>query len=229
MQNQPNNPSSISLKPGEKISKTLLAELKTINDKYTKTKNFSEYRRSIGQLFQLTPVQINAERLRFLAGFCEGEASMSAGIKKNKTSNFKLYIDPEFNITQHVNGISNLYIALCYFQTGRIRHKVGSNATFVFTIDNRQSLKEKVLPYYKEYVNPIGSPFKVHRTEIFEKLLLLFEEKAHLNYDRMMNEVLPLWDQMRIQVGQSNQSFKSLTEAQDYVRQANEDRKKNRN
>lgn len=224
MQNKPKHiphvESGIILKPGEKISSEMVNNLKKINEKYTKTKNFPEYEHSIRLLFHLKPVQINTQTRQFLAGFCEGEASMSAGAKKNSTSRCKVYIDPEFNITQHVNGISSLYLAMCHFQTGRIRHKVGSNATFVYTIDNRQNLKEKVLPFYEKYIHPFGSPVKVRRTKIFQKLLFLFEEKAHLDFERMIHEVLPLWDAMRIQVGQSNQTFASLSEAQEYVKKA---------
>lgn len=233
MQNKPihipNVESGIFLKPGEKISEEILNNLKKINEKYTKEKNFPEYEKAIRLLFHLKPVQINTETRQFLAGFCEGEASMNVGAKKNSTSRSKVYIDPEFNITQHVNGISSLYLAMCNFQTGRIRHKVGSNATLVYTIDNRQNLKEKVLPFYEKYIYPFGSPGKVRRGKIFQKLLFLFDEKAHLDLDRMIHEVLPLWDAMRIQVGQSNQTFGSLLEAQEYIKNAvlssqNEDR-----
>ena len=224
MQNKPIHiphvESGIFLKPGEKISEEMLDKLKKINEKYTKTKNFPEYEHSIRLLFHLKPVQINTQTRQFLAGFCEGEASLSVGAKKNSTSRCKVYIDPEFNITQHINGISSLYLAMCHFQTGRIRHKVGSNATFVYTIENRQNLKEKVLPFYEKYIHPFGSSVKVRRTKIFQKLLLLFDEKAHLDLERMIHEVLPLWDAMRIQVGQSNQIFGSLLEAQEYIKNA---------
>ena len=218
MQNQPQ--SRVVLRPGEEISENLLDQLQKINLRYSKTKDFPEYERSIGQLFNLTSVQIKDTTVQFLAGFCEGEASMSVGIKKNKTSRFKLYLDPEFNITQHVNGVSNLFLAMRYFKTGRIRHKGGSSATLVYTIENRRSLKDKVLPFYDKLIHPFGSPVKVRRTQLFKKLLLLFEEKAHLDLERMINEVLPLWDDMRIQVNQSNASFKNLEEARTYVQKA---------
>lgn len=208
----------IYLKPGEKISEELLEELKEINGKYSRNKNFPEYQRSIGQLFRLKPVEITEKSKFYLAGFVEGEGSLNVGAKKNTTSRFKVYVDPEFSITQHICGISNLYLAMCYFQTGRIRHKAGSNATMVYTIDNRQNLKEKVLPFYEKYIKPFGSPIKIRRAQIFKELLRLFEEKAHLDFDRMLCEVLPLWDAMRIQVGQSNETFKSLMEAQQYLK-----------
>lgn len=117
------NEDGIYLKPGEKISEELLEKLKEINGKYSRNKNFPEYQRSIWQLFRLKPVQMTEKSKFYLAGFVEGEGSMNVGAKKNTTSRFKVYVDPEFSITQHICGISNLYLALCYFQTGRIRHK----------------------------------------------------------------------------------------------------------
>lgn len=216
----------IFVKPTEKIPEEILEKLKEINKDYTKTGDFPKYEKSIRQLFNLKPVQITNSSQLYLAGFIEGEASMSAGAKKNQTSKFKVYIDPEFNITQHVNGIPDLHLALCSFQTGRIRYKSGSNATFVYTIDNRQNLKEKVLPFYEKYVYPYGSGAKIQRAKIFQKLLILFEEKAHLDFDRLMNEVLPLWHKIRCQVGQSNQSLKSLQDARDYVQKVYDENNK---
>ena len=55
-----------------------------------------------------------------------------ASAKKLKTAKFGVIVDPEFSVTQHINGICHLYAALSIFKTGRIRHKGGSNATFVF-------------------------------------------------------------------------------------------------
>lgn len=214
-------PTGIYLQPGEVISSEIIKELQMANAQYTKTKNFAEYQRSIQRIFNLKPIQTKKMALQFyLAGFLEGEGSLNVGAKKNQTSKFKVYIDPEFSVTQHINGISNLYLAMFVFQTGRIRHKAGSNATFVYTIDNRQSLEEKVIPFYEKYVRLYGSPFKERRARIFKKLLSLFKEKAHLDIDRMINEILPLWDAMRMQKGQSNETFRSLEEARQYVKTA---------
>jgi hypothetical protein len=44
---------------------------------------------------------------------------------------------------------------------------------------------------------------------------LFLYEKRDLNI--LTNDILPLWDSMRMQTGQRNQTFASLTEAQAYV------------
>lgn len=211
-------PKGYSLSPGKKLPNEMLEKLEQINHTYSVHKHFPEYQNAICQLFQLKSIHINEKARFFLAGFLEGEGSINVGAKKNATSRFKVYVDPEFSVTQHVNGVSNLYLAMCYFQTGRIRYKSNSNATLVYTIDNRQNLKEKVIPFYEKWIRPYGSLSKVKRTQTFKKLLQLFDEKAHLDFNRMMHEVLPLWNQLRIQVGQTNQAFESLEEAQRYVK-----------
>ena len=187
----------------------------------SKKKSFLHYKQEILQIFGLKSLTQKSTACQFyLGGFLEGEGSLNVGAKKNQTSKFKVYLDPEFNVTQHINGISNLYLAMYVFQTGRIRFKSGSLATFVYTIDNRRSLEDKVIPFYEEYVNPYGSEVKKKRLLIFKQLLNLFKTKAHLNLDQMIHKVLPLWDQLRMQKGQKNESFKSLLEAQNYVKNA---------
>jgi hypothetical protein len=209
----------IYLQPGEKISPEFLEKLREVNNKYTEIRSFPKYQKDLLELFQLqSPPNITKEVQAYLAGFIEGEGSLNAGIQKNSTSTFGLYIDPEFSVTQHVNGMSNLYLILTFFQTGRIRHKNGSNATFVFTIDNRVSLEEKVVPFYEKYTLNFSVPYKKRRTNMFKKLLQLFNEKAHLDQTRLLDEVLPLWDALRMQKGQSNQSFSDLENTQQYVK-----------
>lgn len=208
------------LKPNEAISDDFLKKLKTINSNYSKNKQFLKYKLAIKKLFQVDLINQTLKSKFFLGGFLEGEASLNVGIKKNKESKFKLYIDPEFSIAQNINGFSNLYLALCVFETGRIRFKTGSRATFVYTIDNRENLKQKVIPFYEKFVVPYGSIVKQKRLKIFKKLLILFENKAHLNLNSMLYEVLPLWDLLRMQKGQANESFKNLQEAQNFIKKA---------
>ena len=220
------NENLIYLKSNEKISQFILNKLKKANIEYSKNKNFSKYKLAIQEIFKLKPLnKITIQAKYYLAGFVEGEGSLSVGIKKNNSTRFKLYLDPEFNITQHINGISNLFLAMFIFNTGRIRYKSGSNATFVYTVDNRKSLQEKIIPFYENYVNKYGCEVKKNRLLLFKQLLVFFNKKAHLNFQQLLFEILPLWDKLRIQVGQSNESFKNLEEIQEYVKKANSNRK----
>lgn len=204
--------------PGEHFPEDLLHQLKEANDQFSKKRNFSEYKRKIENIFQLKPIpNITKEHKLYMAGFIGGEGSLNISAKKLKNARFGLMLDPEFSITQHLNSVSDLYLAMCVFQTGRIRYKSGSNATLCFIIDNRQSLEEKVLPFYEKYYFPYGSESKKHKARQFQKLLCAFREKKHLDRKSFAFEILPIWADMRMQTGQVNQSFQSLKEAQDYV------------
>jgi len=204
--------------PGEQIPAELKEKLAKVNADYTSSGNFQKYRRDIAATFGLSPVKITHEHKQFIGGFIEGEGSLNVSAKKLANAKYGILVDPEFSITQHVNGVVNLYNALDILQAGRIRHKSGSNATLVLIIDNRVALAEKVLPFYNTYVMPFGSAVKTIRQQNFAKVLQLLHEGCHLKLDCLANELLPLWDEMRMQRGQSNEAFPSLEAAQAYVR-----------
>jgi hypothetical protein len=208
----------LSLKPGQVIPPDLLSKLQQANESFTKTKNRAQYLEELKSIFQIQgDFNVTTESKFWLGGFVEGEGSINVSCKKNKNDAFGVLIEPEFSVTQHVNGFSMLYTALVVFQAGRITYKSGSNATLVFTIDNRLTLEEKVIPFFENYVVPYGSTEKVRRLDQFKKLLELFKQSAHTNQDTLVNKVLPVWDSMRKQVGQSNQTFPSLQDAQQYA------------
>jgi hypothetical protein len=208
--------------PGEKLSEQVKEALNNANSNYSKSKDFPKYSRDIEAIFKLTGEQraknMTTEHRLFLGGFVEGEGSLNVSAKKLANAKFGILIDPEFSLTQHVNGVVNLYDAMSVFKTGRIRLKSGSNATLVLTIDNRRSLEEKVIPFWESYVAPYGSFIKQQRLLTFKKLIQLFNANCHQDLNCLLNEILPLWDEMRMQRGQSNETFQSLEDAQNYVK-----------
>ena len=212
-----NKKKGFKLEPGEELPKEMLEKLNSINRALAKTSNFSQYVLDLEELFRLSPIEVSEASKRFLGGFIEGEASLNVSAKKLKNAQFGMLIDPEFSITQHVNGFTHLHQALKIFQTGRIRHKAGSNATLVFIIDNRLSLEQKVVPFYENYVMPFSSPAKTVRLQRFKELLRLFNEGKHRSVQGFLEELLPLWDSMRMQRGQSNETFPDLQAAQAFV------------
>nr|AOY36015.1 putative LAGLIDADG homing endonuclease [Hariotina sp. MMOGRB0030F]AOY36050.1 putative LAGLIDADG homing endonuclease [Hariotina sp. MMOGRB0030F] len=208
---------TILLKPGEKLSPSIVDGLKKINATIHKTKDFASYKQAIQQLFECKDyVPLNESQKYYLGGFLEGESSLSVGAKKGKGCKFGAYLDPGFNVTQHVNGVKHLFECLCFFGTGRIRHKSGSNATFVFEIDTRKSLQEKLVPFYREYVIPFASEAKRKRFQNFSYLLNAFDEKKHLEFHSFIYELAPIWDETRMQKSQSNETFASLEDFQQY-------------
>ena len=204
-----------TLKPGELLPEDVKNKLQKANDAYTKSKSFPQYLKDLSAIFPVLEPKISTESNFYLGGFLEGEASLNVSAKKLKTAKFGIMVDPEFSITQHVNGFQNLYLALKTLQAGRVRHKGGSNATLVLIIDNRQTLEEKVITFFEKYVEPYSSPEKVRRVKTFKRLLALFNSDAHQKQSSFENEILPIWDQMRKQKGQANEAFKDLQEAQE--------------
>nr|YP_009184763.1 putative LAGLIDADG homing endonuclease [Jenufa perforata]ALO62916.1 putative LAGLIDADG homing endonuclease [Jenufa perforata] len=196
-----------------------IKELKKLNAQYTLKKSFVTYFKNLLKLFNVSSILITTKHKYFLGGFIEGEGSLNVSAKKIAEKG--LMIDPEFSITQHINGAQILLLAMGVFQTGRLSYKSGSKATLVYRIDNRQSLKTKILPFFKTYVTPFSSAFKKYRIEQFEKLLILFEQGIHKSCDGMCNEILPIWDSLRMQKGQKNESFSNLASAQALVKKNN--------
>lgn len=208
---------SILLKPGERLPQKIIDGLKVANGRIHKTSNFAEYKKTLQILLQCPEyVPMSEIQKYYLGGFIEGEGSLSVGAKKGKYCKFGVYLDPGFNVTQHVNGVKHLYECLCFFGTGRIRYKSGSNATLVFEIDTRQSLQQKLVPFYREYVIPFACNAKRKRFENFCFLLNAFDQKKHLEFHSFVYEIGPIWDEMRMQRGQSNETFASFEDFQHY-------------
>lgn len=204
----------IILQPSEELSNDFKEKILQMN---AGKPNFKVYTERVRNLFQLDKVKITKDNKIFMAGFIEGEGSMSVSAKKNRSAKFGVELDPLFNITQHINGVKHLYFALELFGTGRIRYKAGSKATLVFIIEPRLSLQTKVRPYYENFVYPYSSPAKQIRFNYFKQMLDAFDEAAHLDRQKFTHALLPIWNAMRVQ-NYAGQTFVSLEEAQEYVR-----------
>lgn len=212
--------------PGEKLSINIIDQLASANAE-RKKHGFTWYVHKLQTIFQLDKSakeveswfknEVTEEEKFFFAGFITGEGSINVSAKKERTSQFGLILDPEFSVTQHVNGVSFLFLAFRTFKTGSLRYKSGSNATLVYRIDSRETLKEKVIPFLNKYCTPYWNIIFRKRFLTFKKLLLAFQEKKHLDQQSFVNQMLPLWDELRKQKTQSNASFSSLEEAQTYV------------
>jgi len=163
---------TITLRSGERLPNDIIESLKNANSNLTTTRNIQNYANEIADIFGISSRKIGLREKYFLGGFIEGEGSVNVSAKKLENAAYGILIDPEFSIAQHVNGIELLYLALITFQTGRIRYKSGSNATLVLVIDNRDVLENKVVPFYKRYVNQIGSTVKTERVKTFSKVLM---------------------------------------------------------
>ena len=207
----------INLGPKETLSFTCIEDLKKANlTKKQKKKNFSWYKTTIQKIFNIPCAKKNIKSVKyksFYAGFVAHEGSINVSAKKSKDAIFGIFIDPEFSVTGHVNGFSFLFAALSLFDTGSIHIESGSNKDLVYRIDNRKSLMEKVVPFWETYILPHQSFEERKRMILFKRLLIFLEEKKHKDLDFFLNQILPLWDKLRKQKGQKNESFPDLQSA----------------
>nr|QIQ59681.1 hypothetical protein [Trebouxia sp. A1-2] len=205
--------------PGESIDCQLIENLKRANLlKKQKKKNFSWYKKEIKSIFGVSEnAKISVKYKNFYGGFVAGEGSINVSAKKNKNALFGILIDPEFSITQHINGLYFLFTALSLFETGSIHYKQKSKNTLVYRIDNRKSIIEKVIPFWETYISPYTSKEQKQRIIIYKKILFLLEEKKHKDLFFFVNQILPLWDKLRKQKGQKNESFPNLETAKSFA------------
>lgn len=152
------------------------------------------YQKILDQFHQISP-QIHTKYKYFLAGFIEGKGSYSISIK-NRTKSIR--IDPEFNISQHINGIVHLIACMNLFKTGNICLETGKRNIFVFKITNRRALKEKFVPYYKKYILPYTCEQKKNNFQLFSLVLNLLEQKVHLDPEELALKILPIVYKMNV-------------------------------
>jgi len=122
----------------------------------------------------------------FLAGFIEGEGSFCVSVKKHPASRFGYLVDPEFFIYQHVKGEKTLRLAKEIFGTGRIYPKSGNREVLVFAIDNRRSIRERVIPFLDRYLIETA---KVDEYKVFKTIVGSLENKEHLTKEGLIKIV----------------------------------------
>lgn len=159
------------------------------------------YQKILNQFNQVCP-QITTNYKYFLAGFIEGEGCCYISIRMMGTPK-GLRIDPEFNISQHRDGIVHLLACMNLFKTGNICFKTGSRNTFVFKITNRTALQEKFIPYYKKYILPYTCKHKKENFQLFVSIIDLLQQKVHLDPENFAFKILPLVYQMNSHKGKS--------------------------
>lgn len=202
------------LKPSQELPQDIITKLKNI----VREKDPVSYRRKVGAILGLTEINPNEKSLIYLGGFTNGEGSVNASIKKSPGSKFGVTIDPEFSLTQHANGASMLFYALCYFHTGRIQHKSQRSATLIYRISSRATISEKIKPFFTNYMNKYCPESLRQRYNNFFRLLDCFERGDHLSIGPFEKNILPLWEVLRVQDNQKT-VFRTTADVMVYVRE----------
>ena len=112
--------------------------------------------------------------LHFLAGFVEGEGSMSLSVSVNKNFKYGINIQPIFNVTQHKNGLDILNSFKELFEGGSLVEKSGSPDIYVYTIKGYKNIIKSVLPFLETYVCPFSC--KMAEFTIFKQVVLASSE-----------------------------------------------------
>ncbi len=206
------------LQAGSPLPAEISQELGRINA--IRGKSFPTYLKNLSTLFRYTEeIPLRDQYKNFLAGFILSEGSINVSAKKNKgNTKGKIFLDLEFSVTQHANKASILIDCCRLFNAGRIKYKVGSNATLVYTISDRKTIGEKVLPFYKSFVFPYATAADKDRFSRFSTLHACFQKGLHLQSDTLASTMLPIWDSLRQQEEQVNESFRSLKDALLYIK-----------
>jgi hypothetical protein len=86
-------------------------------------------------------------RVWFLAGFVEGEGSVTLSIKRRPGMKFGCYVQPEFFLYQHRSRRALLEMAQEHFGSGKIRPKPGNTDVLVYSVISRRVLRDRVIPF----------------------------------------------------------------------------------
>ena len=113
----------------------------------------------------------------FLAGFVDGEGSFNISFSKHPTSPSGWIILPKFQIYQHQNHREILEFFQGLLGAGRIDKKSGSDVLSL-TIEVRQTIIEKVLPFFRRY--PLA--VKADTFQKFSTVVYMMERGEHLQY-----------------------------------------------
>jgi hypothetical protein len=130
------------------------------------------------------------ERNWFVAGFVDGEGSFNISFAREPHQKTGFLINPKFQVYQHKDHEEILHIIKNeVFHTGRIDSKWGTDVR-VLTIENRKTLTEKVIPFFRKY-------FLVTKREVFEifiEAIKRMERKEHRTLDGFLNMIDLVYD-----------------------------------
>ena len=114
----------------------------------------------------------------YLAGFVEGEGSFNVSLRKRPDHTMGWQVVLTFNVSQRESYILSQFKK--HLGCGRIV-KRKKDGLFMYVVDNPNSLKEKVIPFFKKY--KFLSHNKKYNFSIFCQIANLVFNKEHLNKD----------------------------------------------
>jgi len=127
----------------------------------------------------------NQFRTYWLAGFWEGEGSITVSVKIHPTSTFGFNFQPEISISQHASAVHFLWWAKLYIfnNTGSVTWKNGSDATWVYKFTDKTVISKIFEPWYETYVYPFLGTKGIEHWENFKKCRNLIWIRKSWNID----------------------------------------------
>jgi hypothetical protein len=121
----------------------------------------------------------------WLAGFWEGEGSITVSVKKHPTSTFGFNFQPEISTSQHASGIHLLWWTKRYVfnNTGSMTWKNGSDATWVYKFTDKKQISETFEPWYETHVYPFLGTEGIKHWEKFKECRNLISNRKNWNLD----------------------------------------------
>ncbi len=135
----------------------------------------------MGTLNQVLPLFKGKRELLgyYLAGFVDGEGIFSVAIIRHPAQRLGWMINPVFQVYQHQKHREVLDLFQEYFGTGSIYRKSGIHPVLTFSINARQSLLDRVIPFFERY--PVLT--KKDEFQRFRRIVKGMENKEHWTID----------------------------------------------
>jgi len=161
----------------------------------------------------------NTNYLYYLGGFVEGEGSNTVSITVNKNFKYGISIKPEFNVTQHKNGIDLLFSFKELFGAGSVVLKSGSEDVYAYVVKGISIMTDKVIPFLVQYVQPFSG--KKNEFELFEKIVQMSSEGGQSNKDTLIEMVKLIYEFDKNKVGKGKSRKRNLKEILEIIKDKN--------
>lgn len=125
-----------------------------------------------------------------MAGFVEGEGegSLTISIIKHDKAPHGILLQPEFNVSQHLNGLNILEsFKLLFNNKGQIHKKSGSKNVWVFTLKGINNLNDYIIPFFTQYVVNYSSKYKNKEFNKFVFIIKKLKEKSKFDKEEFIN------------------------------------------
>ena len=121
---------------------------------------------------------------QFVAGFVDGEGTFTVSLTRQTSRHaeqgWKWVLNPLFQVYQHEDHIDILYILRDHvFKTGRIHRKSSPYHVFTYTVENRTTLQERIVPFFNKH----RLATKERDFATWSKIIKAIYEKKHLTYE----------------------------------------------